>query len=88
MKRLFLSLLAGLSAMTLLPGCLVLNFEGGKKSATTSSTTNSDQHPVVGQATTTPTLGQQLLDLQKAKDTSVITDAEYQAQKAKLLENK
>lgn len=35
----------------------------------------------------TATLGQQLIDLQKAKDTGAITDAEYQAQKAKLLGN-
>jgi len=35
----------------------------------------------------TATVGQQLLDLQKAKDAGVITDAEYQAQKAKLLAN-
>lgn len=34
------------------------------------------------------TLGQQLIDLQKAKDSGALTDAEYQAQKAKLLENK
>ena len=33
----------------------------------------------------TPTLGQQLIDLQKAKDSGAITDAEYQTQKAKLL---
>jgi hypothetical protein len=32
-----------------------------------------------------PTVGQQLLDLQKAKDAGVITDAEYQQQKAKIL---
>jgi hypothetical protein len=88
MKRPLLSLLVGLSAMILLPGCLILDLEGGKKSATSNSTTNSDHHPVIGQATTAPTLGQQLLDLQKAKDAGVITDAEYQAQKAKLLENK
>ncbi len=31
------------------------------------------------------TLGQQLIDLQKAKEAGAITDAEYQAQKAKLL---
>jgi hypothetical protein len=84
MKRPFLSLLVGLSAMTLLPGCLVLDFEGGKK----SSTTNTNHHPTVGQEMTAPTLGQQLVDLQKAKDSGAITDAEYQAQKAKLLENK
>ena len=77
-------MLVGLSAMTLLTGCLSLHFEGGKK----TSSTNTDEHPAVGQATITPTIGQQLIDLQKAKDTGAITDAEYQAQKAKLLENK
>jgi hypothetical protein len=35
-----------------------------------------------------PTLGQQLIDLQKAKDAGIITDADYQAQKAKLLGKK
>jgi hypothetical protein len=84
MKRLLMCLLVGLSAMILLSGCLVLDFEGGKK----SSTTNTDHHPAVGQEVTAPTLGQQLVDLQKAKDAGAITDAEYQAQKAKLLENK
>jgi PBP1b-binding outer membrane lipoprotein LpoB len=34
------------------------------------------------------TLGQQLIDLQKAKESGAITDAEYQTQKAKLIENK
>jgi hypothetical protein len=32
-----------------------------------------------------PTVGQQLIDLQHAKDSGAITDAEYQAQKAKIL---
>jgi hypothetical protein len=32
-----------------------------------------------------PTLGQQLVDLKKAKDTGAISDTEYEAQKAKLL---
>jgi hypothetical protein len=32
-----------------------------------------------------PTTGQQLVDLQKAKDSGALTDAEFQAQKAKLL---
>ena len=36
----------------------------------------------------TPTLGQQLIDLQRAKDIGAITDAEYQQQKAKLLGNR
>jgi hypothetical protein len=31
------------------------------------------------------TLGQQLIDLQKARDTGALTDAEFQAQKARLL---
>lgn len=35
-----------------------------------------------------PTLGQQLIDLQKAKDAGIITDADFQAQKARLLGNK
>ncbi len=35
---------------------------------------------------TSPTLGQQLVDLQKARDSGAISDAEYQAQKQKLLE--
>ena len=39
-------------------------------------------------ATVQPTVGQQLIDLQKAKDAGAITDAEFQAQKAKLLGNK
>ena len=39
-------------------------------------------------ATVQPTLGQQLVDLQKAKDVGAITDAEYQTQKAKLLGDK
>jgi hypothetical protein len=35
-----------------------------------------------------PTVGQQLIDLKKAKDDGAITDSEYQAQKARLLANK
>lgn len=81
MKKLIIPLLAGLSAMTLLSGCLDLQLGGGTKTATT----NSDQHPAIGQQTVAPTVGQQLIDLQKAKDAGVITDAEYQAEKAKIL---
>jgi hypothetical protein len=33
----------------------------------------------------TATIGQQLVDLQKAKDSGALTEAEYQVQKAKLL---
>jgi len=35
-----------------------------------------------------PTLGQQLIDLQRAKEAGAINDPEYQAQKAKLLNSK
>jgi hypothetical protein len=38
--------------------------------------------------TTKASTGQQLLDLQKARDSGAITPAEYEAQKAKLLEHK
>jgi len=41
-----------------------------------------------GPATVRPTVGQQLIDLQKAKDSGAITDSEYQAQKAKVLGSK
>ena len=34
------------------------------------------------------TLGQQLIDLQKAKEAGAITEAEYQTQKARLLQEK
>ena len=43
----------------------------------------------IGSGTTTKpvtaTTGQQLVDLQKAKDSGAITEAEYQAQKTKIL---
>jgi hypothetical protein len=46
----------------------------------------------LGGGTTThavnPSLGQQLTDLKHAKDAGAITDAEYEAQKAKLLNGK
>jgi hypothetical protein len=38
--------------------------------------------------TVQPTVGQQLIDLQRAKDAGAITDSEYQAQKNKLLGTK
>ena len=38
--------------------------------------------------TTPPTVGQQLVDLQKAKDAGAINDAEFQTQKAKILDSK
>ena len=39
-------------------------------------------------STVLPTTGQQLIDLQRAKDSGAITDAEYHALKAKLLDKK
>lgn len=71
MKRFFIPALIGLSAMTLLTGCLSIQLGGG--------TTSRPQSVSVGQ---------QLLDLQKARDAGAITDAEYQAQKAKFLNGK
>ena len=38
--------------------------------------------------TAMPTVGQQLVDLQKAKESGAINDAEFQTQKAKILESK
>lgn len=35
-----------------------------------------------------PTTGQQLLDLQKAKDAGVITDAQFQSEKTRILDHK
>ena len=71
MKQLNVPALIGLSAMTLLTGCLALDIGGGPTSKAVS-----------------PTVGQQLIDLQKAKNAGAITDAEYQTQKAKLLDKK
>jgi hypothetical protein len=49
-----------------------------------------DLHLGGGSTTRTqcPTVGQQLIDLQKARDAGIITDAEYQSQRSKLLGNK
>ena len=63
----------GLSTMLLLSGCIVLSLGGGTR--TTHETNKA-------------TVGQQLLDLQKARDSGAITPAEYEAQKAKVLREK
>ena len=39
-----------------------------------------------GNATCPPTVGQQLIDLQKARDAGAVTPAEYQTVKVKLLD--
>jgi hypothetical protein len=83
MKKLFFPLAIGLSTAMLLTGC-VLSIGGGRK----ANSTNNDAHPAIGQQTVAPTTGQQLIDLQKAKDSGAITEAEYQTQKTALLGNK
>ena len=70
-KKLIVPALIGLSAMTLLTGCIGLSIGRG-----------TTIKPV------TATVGQQLVDLQKAKDSGAITDAEYQAEKTKILNQK
>jgi hypothetical protein len=57
-----------------LTGCLGLHFGGGTKSEVQNKSQTYDV-----------TLGQQLLDLQKAYDAGVITQSEYNSQKKKLL---
>lgn len=70
MKKTFIRTLIGLTALTLLSGCLGLHLGGG--------TTNKTQ-------TQAPTVGQQLVDLKKAKDAGAITEAEYQTQRSRVL---
>jgi hypothetical protein len=73
MKKSLVVTATGLAALLLLNGCIVLSLGGGTK------TTN--ETPKI-------TVGQQLLDLQKAKESGAITETEYQAQKAKILGHK
>ena len=73
MKKLFLPALVALAATFLLTGCLNLSLGGGAKSEAQYQN---------------PSVGQQLIDLQRARDAGAISPEEYQAQKAKLLGNK
>jgi hypothetical protein len=73
MKKTFITLSLALTTLLLLTGCLNLQLGGGSK--------NDAQYR-------NPTVGQQLIDLQRAKDTGAISAGEYQAQKAKLLAEK
>ncbi|HUA38593.1 MAG TPA: hypothetical protein VMA35_09405 [Candidatus Sulfopaludibacter sp.] len=84
MKKILIPLVAGLLTMTFLTGCLDLRLGGGSR----SDTTNTDQHPVVGQQMVAPTIGQQLIDLQKAREAGAISDQEYQDLRTNLLQNK
>lgn len=73
MKKMLIPSLISLASLTLLTGCLALGFGTGDKTTTVKQE---------------PTVGQQLLDLQKAKNSGAINDAEYQKEKAKILNGK
>jgi hypothetical protein len=74
MKKLLRPILIALSATVLLNGCLGLHLGGGTH---TTVRNNSQTYDV--------TLGQQLIDLQKAYDSGIITESQYNSQKKKLL---
>jgi PBP1b-binding outer membrane lipoprotein LpoB len=74
MKKTLIPISAAISTALLLSGCLGLHFGGGTK----TSVQNKSQ-------TYNVTLGQQLIDLQKAYQAGIITESEYNAQKKKLL---
>jgi hypothetical protein len=97
MKRIIVLTVSGFATALLLTGCASdFRIGGGSKTNSTTdttstsnnSTTNNSQHPTVGQEMVEPTLGQQLIDLKKAKDAGAITEAEYETEKAKLLNGK
>jgi hypothetical protein len=75
MKKLLTSISAAILTTLLFGGCLSLRFGGGGRKTTTEN--KSQSYNV--------TLGQQLIDLQKAYDTGVISEREYKEQKKKLL---
>jgi hypothetical protein len=83
-------MLIGLATVMLLAGCACdFRFGGGSKTTSTAdatnATTNNSQHPTVGQEMVEPTIGQQLMDLKKARDAGAISEAEYDTEKAKFL---
>lgn len=69
-KKFFIGSFIALACTTLLTGCLGLALGTGDKTTTVKQE---------------PTVGQQLIDLQKARTSGAITDAEYETQKAKIL---
>jgi hypothetical protein len=77
MSKLIVSAWVGLSALTLLTGCVYAPFKD-----------STPDNQACTAKKTCPTLGQQLLDLKKAKDAGAISDAEYSAEKTKLLNAK
>ncbi|HTV39461.1 MAG TPA: SHOCT domain-containing protein [Candidatus Sulfotelmatobacter sp.] len=95
MKKKLIPIVTGLSAATLLSGCVfaIGLGSGDKKNSTTNNndshaTTNTSSNPAVVQQTVAPTIGQQLLDLKKAFDAGAISAQEYQTEKAKILAEK
>jgi hypothetical protein len=95
MKRKLVLILIGLFSMTLLSGCVLgSNFGGGKKdsSSTTntsnSSATSNNPHSSAEQQIVEPTIGQQLLDLKKARDAGAVNEQEYETEKAKILDTR
>lgn len=91
MKKVLIPTAISFLAVTLLSGCVVaFTLGGGKKDSSTSttSTTSDNQRPVVSQQTIPPTIGQQLIDLKKARDAGAISESEYEAEKAKILNEK
>lgn len=74
MTKLLGPICAAASMALLLNGCLGLSVGGGKKNTTENK---SETYNV--------TLGQQLIDLQRAYEEGIITKKEYERQKKKLL---
>ena len=74
MKKQALIFCAAAGVAVMFSGCLGPHFGGGTR---TSVHNQSQTYDV--------SLGQQLIDLQKAHDQGIITDHEYNAQKKKLL---
>lgn len=62
-----------LLAVLLLPACLGLRLGGGSDTKVRTDTT---------------TLGQELIDLQRAKDAGIISDREYESQRKKILRSR
>lgn len=95
MNRKLIPIVIGLSAATLLSGCVfAIDLGGGKKDSTTTNnsanhtSTSNSSNPTVVQQMVVPTIGQQLLDLKKALDAGAITQQQYETEKAKLLNQK
>jgi hypothetical protein len=74
MRKSIIPMSLAILAPLLWGGCLGLHFGGGTK---TTMESKSQTYNV--------TLGQQLIDLQKAYDAGIITQSEYDSEKSKLL---